>query len=212
MTDHFATCVSRFSADAMQQMPLLLHNGFSTQGAHHKLLSVDTLQCKAAIEEALHQARHVSVGTMELLKCTEAYSAHRSLHFPQYSATKHRLQQDSKNGCSMIVRAGAQQGSWSTARCSLCLRGQTCRLRRSSLASLFVRYSSTRVVARRASCSAVSSLGSSTAGAGGAGATGGAAEGAAGSLAGDGVLHGATNERLTLNTGCHSGLTEERWH
>ena len=72
MTGLFATFVSSFSADAMQQKPVLLHNGFSTQGAHHKLLSVDTLQCKAAIEEALHQARHVSVGTMELLKGSRA--------------------------------------------------------------------------------------------------------------------------------------------
>ena len=119
----------------------------------------------------------------------------------------------------MIVKAGVQQQNESTAKCSsgaaacsMCLRGQTCRLRRSSLASLFVRYSSTRVVARRASCSAVSSLGSSTAGAGGAGATDGAAEGAAGSLAGDGVLHGASNECLPLKRGCHPGLTEERWH
>ena len=118
MTDHFAKCVSSLSANAMQWMPVMLHNRFSTQGAHHKLLSVDTLQCKAAVEEALHQARHVSVGTMELLKGSGACSAHRNSHIPQHPATKHRLQQDSEDGGSMIVRAGAQQQNESTAKCS----------------------------------------------------------------------------------------------
>ena len=81
-------------------MPVTLYKRFSSQGAHHKLLSIDTLQCKAAIEKALNQACHVSMGSMELLWGKWGVFSLQNIHFAHHAKL-------ASIGCSRRVYMGA---------------------------------------------------------------------------------------------------------